>query len=120
MLASHHHLNNLCAIVDANGLQAMGPTDEIISMKSLSEKFRSFGFETLEVDGHCETEIRQGFDKFLQKNTNCPTAIIAKTVKGKGIAFMENNNVWHYTRLDTQTYKSGSDMLTGREAPNEK
>jgi len=106
MLASHQKLDNLMLIVDRNEFQAMGKTDEIISLGDLSAKFSCFGFETLEVDGHDLSEINSNIQKLWLKGYDKPKALIANTVKGKGVSFMEADNRWHYTRLSQKTYSN--------------
>ena len=105
LLASHHKLDNLTVIVDKNKLQALGETEKILSLGDLGDKFRAFGCDVVEVDGHSIPEIVGG----LEKKTSKPRIIIAHTVKGKGLSFAENNPVWH-SRLPTdeqlqQAYK---------------
>jgi transketolase len=104
LFAAHHQLRDLMLIVDANGFQAMGETEGILKLGSLKEKLVSFGFETLEVDGHDETAIDSTILQLQASSAGSPKAIVAKTVKGKGVPFMENNNMWHYTRLDADSY----------------
>jgi transketolase len=104
LFAAHWKLNNLIVIFDCNGFQAMGETKEIMNLGSMSEKLRAFNFETEEIDGHNEKQITITLDKFLGSKTEQPKAIVANTVKGKGISFMEGQNYWHYTRLNTDTY----------------
>ncbi len=104
LFASHHELRDFMLIVDANGFQAMGTTDEVLKLGSLKDKLTSFGFETLEIDGHDEAEIDASICELLNSTINSPKAIVANTVKGKGVPFMENNNIWHYTRLNDETY----------------
>jgi transketolase len=104
LVAAHHRLDNLMLIVDKNGFQAMGMTDDVLALGDLNAKFSSFGFETLEVDGHDETAIDAAIRHLWATSPNKPKAIIARTVKGKGVSFMESINLWHYTRLDPQTY----------------
>jgi transketolase len=105
LFAAHHELNNFMVIVDENGFQAMGRTVEVIKLGSIQAKFESFGFESITIDGHDEAAIDNAIRHLWASNSTAPKAIIAKTVKGKGVPFMENNNIWHYTRLDSQTYK---------------
>lgn len=95
MTSSHYNLNNLCAIVDYNNLQIDGKVSDIKNIDPIKDKFISFGWNAIEIDGHNYAEIFSAFDKFNQKNLNKPTAIIAKTIKGKGVSFMENNVSWH-------------------------
>ena len=93
----------------------MGCTDDVISLGSIAAKFASFGFETLEVDGHDEVAIDSVIRHFQASTSTEPKALIAKTVKGKGVPFMEHNNIWHYTRLDEQTYLQALAMVVGGE-----
>ncbi len=115
LFAAHHQLRNFMVIVDVNGFQAMGCTDDVISLGSIAAKFASFGFETLEVDGHDEVAIDSVIRHFQASTSTEPKALIAKTVKGKGVPFMEHNNIWHYTRLDEQTYLQALAMVVGGE-----
>ncbi len=94
MFASHHHLDNLIAIVDYNQSQALGRTRDILDLKPLAEKWESFGWQVQEIDGHDIYAIKKAL-------LNCqdytkPSCIIAHTIKGKGISFMENNIEFHY------------------------
>ena len=104
LFASHQELSNFLAVVDVNGFQAMGRTDEVINLGSIQSKFISFGFETITVDGHDEVAIDGAINTLWSSKSSSPKALIAKTIKGKGVSFMENNNIWHYTRLNKQTY----------------
>lgn len=104
LFAAHHELKNFMIIVDENGFQAMGRTNEILELGSIQSKLESFGFESITIDGHDETEINNTINQLWESKSNNPKAIIAKTVKGKGVPFMENNNIWHYTRLNKDTY----------------
>jgi len=105
LFASHNKLKNFMVIVDANGYQAMGPTNEIIDLGSIRLKFESFGFEVMEIDGHNELAIDNTINCLLASKSNSPKAIIANTIKGRGVSFMENNNIWHYSRLNAETYQ---------------
>jgi transketolase len=104
LFAAHHGLDNLILIVDENGFQAMGPTSEVLSLGSIRAKFESFGFDAREVDGHDERAIDSALVALSGRTSGRPAALIAKTVKGKGVPFMEHDNAWHYTRLDAKTY----------------
>ena len=94
MSASHYKLDNLCVIVDNNNLQIDGHVDEVMNVYPLREKFESFGFEVFEVDGHNIEELIEVFEK-AKNIKESPVAIIAKTIKGKGVSFMENQVKWH-------------------------
>ena len=110
MFAEHYQLSNLVVIVDANGFQAMGETKDVINMEPIAEKFRSFGFSTIECDGHNLEELSAGLTR-LSSEQGRPKAIIARTIKGKGISFMEGNNIWHYTRLNDEWYEKAMNEL---------
>lgn len=104
LFAAHHKLDNLIVIVDENGFQAMGKTEDVMSLGNLGSKFDSFGFETRNVDGHDEVALDEAITGMLESGTGKPKAIIAKTTKGRGVPFMEHDNIWHYTRLNDKTY----------------
>ena len=104
LVAAHHGLDNLMLIVDQNGFQAMGTTDEVLALGDLQAKFESFGFATLTVDGHDEPAVDAAIRQLWAGSSGRPKALVAVTVKGKGVPFMENQNLWHYTRLSDQTY----------------
>jgi len=93
--ASHFRLSNLVAIIDKNGLQYDGPTKDILNMDGMAEKWESFGWQARIVDGHNLAELLAAFDNLSDK----PTVIVANTVKGKGVSYMENNPAWHHNRL---------------------
>jgi len=92
MFASHHYLDNLTAIIDRNGLQSIKTTEETLRLEPLAEKLNAFGWHVIEVDGHNHEELFDAITLSVDK----PKIIIAKTIKGKGVSFMENNNKWHY------------------------
>lgn len=94
MAAAHYKLDNLVAIVDFNGLQIDGKNEEVMGISPLDEKFRGFGFNVIECDGHDYEELDKAF-KNAEETKGKPTVIIAKTVKGKGVSFMENQAGWH-------------------------
>lgn len=94
MTANKYKLDNLCVIVDNNNLQIDGTIEEVMSSYPIDEKFKSFGFQIINIDGHNIQEIIDAFD--VAKNVKGkPTCIIAKTIKGKGVSFMENKAEWH-------------------------
>ena len=104
LFAAHQKLDNLVVVVDANQFQAMGRTDEVLGLEPLPDKFRAFGFKTLECDGHSVSDLRRGFSLATQ-TTPTPVVIVARTLKGYGVSFMAGDNRWHYTRLTTETYE---------------
>ncbi|WP_284076384.1 transketolase [Herbaspirillum aquaticum] len=112
MFAAHHQLNDLTVLIDANGFQAMGRTDDVIDLGSIESKFASFGFETMSVDGHDEQQIHAALDTLGKSSSTAPKALVARTVKGRGVSFMEHDNRWHYTRLDADSYARAIDQLS--------
>jgi transketolase len=114
--AAHFELSNLCVIVDANGFQAMGSTREVMRLGRLRDKFAAFGFAAVEADGHDETALDVSLTSLKRLAGSQPRALIAHTVKGKGVSFMEGDNRWHYTRLSPQSYAAAMRELLEREA----
>lgn len=111
MAASHYKLDNLTAILDLNGLQSDGKVEKVMSLGNIKEKFRSFGWETSAIDGHDFEEILNAFE-FAHSIKGKPTIIIAKTIKGKGVSFMENDPSWHSKGLTDKEYKQALEELT--------
>ena len=104
MTSSKYKLDNLCVIVDNNNLQIDGTVEEVMSPYPIDEKFKSFGFEIIKIDGHDIEEIIKAFE--VAKNIKGkPTCIIAKTTKGKGISYMENQACWHGKAPNEEQYK---------------
>jgi len=105
MFAAHRNLDNLVVIIDNNGLQIDGPVGEVMSPYPIPEKLRAFGFECVEIDGHNFDQIDAAFT--LAKGVKGkPFAIVMKTVKGKGVSFMENQVGWHGTAPNTEQYET--------------
>ena len=103
MFSSHHRLDNLIGIIDYNKLQALGGTNEVLNLEPLKEKWNSFGWSVREINGHNFSEIEKTLIQVpFQKNK--PSIIIAHTIKGKGISFMENKLEWHYKSPNRQEY----------------
>ena len=113
MTSSQYELDNICAIIDCNGLQLTGKTGEIKSLnyESIEQKFRSFGFNTIVIDGNNIESIMQAFS-IAERTKGMPSVIIAKTIKGKGVSFMENNNEWHGKSLSDEDYKKALEELS--------
>ena len=105
MSAAHFKLDRLIVIVDNNRLQYDGTTAEVMNLISLKEKFSAFGFETYEVDGHDVSELCSALQSAVGDRNQKPKAIIADTVKGKGVSFMENQVGWHHGVLSAKLYQ---------------
>ena len=103
MLASHYKLDNLCVIVDWNGLQIDGSVEEVMNPTPHDKKLEAFGFHVISIDGHDFDAIKAAFDE-AKTVKGKPTAIIAKTVKGKGVSFMENKVNWHGSAPNDEQY----------------
>ncbi len=110
MFAGFRKLDNLVVIVDNNGLQIDGKIEEVCSPYPIADKFKAFNFHTVEIDGHNFDEIRAAFDD-ARNTKGMPTAIIAKTVKGKGVSFMENQASWHGTAPNDEQYAQAMEDL---------
>lgn len=112
MAASHFKLDNLYTFIDRNNFQQTGSNNEIMSLENLKSKLISFGWNTIEIDGHNINEISNALNL---NDKNRPTAIIANTVKGKGFSFSENNNSWHHAVLTKSTYEKALTELENYE-----
>lgn len=110
MFAGFHKLDNLCVIVDNNNLQIDGSVEEICSPYPIDKKFEGFNFHTISIDGHNFEQIRAAFEE-AKTVKGMPTVIIAKTVKGKGVSFMENNYKWHGTAPNDEKYVAAMEEL---------
>lgn len=110
MFAGHRKLDNFVAIVDNNGLQIDGPVDEVCSPYPIDKKFEAFGFHVIPVDGHDYDALRNAFNEAKQTKGQ-PTAIIAKTLKGKGVSFMEGQASWHGTAPNDEQYAEAMEEL---------
>lgn len=104
LIAAHQKLKNFVLIVDANSFQAMGTCKDVLNIEPLADKLQAFNFETLTCDGHSEKDLFASLTKLIQSPSEKPKALIARTIKGKGVSFMENDNSWHYSRLNADTY----------------
>jgi transketolase len=112
LFAAHHKLDNLCLIIDDNKFQAMGLTDEVLKLGSLQKKLSAFGFECEDVDGHDEIALDSCLKKLMSHQNGLPKAIIADTVKGKGVSFMEHDNTWHYKRITEELFEQALKELS--------
>lgn len=112
MASNKYKLDNLCVIVDNNNLQIDGTIEEVMSSYPIDEKFKSFGFQVINIDGHNIQEIIDAFD--VAKNVkDKPTCIIAKTIKGKGVSYMENDVKWHGIAPNEEQYQLAMKELGG-------
>ena len=103
MFAGFRKLDNLVVIVDNNGLQIDGPVDEVCSPYPIADKFKAFNFNVVEIDGHDFDQIRSAFNN-AKETKGMPTCIILKTIKGKGVSFMENKADWHGKAPNDEEY----------------
>lgn len=110
MFAGHRKLDNLVVIVDNNGLQIDGSIDDVCSPNPIDQKFAAFNFEVIHADAHDFDSLRSAFEK-AKKTKGKPTAIIAKSVKGKGVSYMENQASWHGTAPNDEQYAVAMEEL---------
>ncbi len=114
MFASHYNLDNLTVIIDHNHLQADGTIEEVMNTAPLFDKMKAFGFDVQQIEGHSVSEI---FDALSKTSEEAPVAIIAETVKGKGVTFIENKAKWHHGSLNETRFKKALKEL-GEEENN--
>ena len=114
MFAAHHNLDNLCYIVDYNGLQIDGKVSEVAGLEPLDKKFESFGFEVIKICGHCFNQIEEAFEKATSVKGK-PTVIIAETVKGKGVSYMEDQVGWHGKAPNQEQYELALHELSEKQ-----
>jgi len=110
MFSAHYKLDNLCVVVDDNGLQIDGPVAEVMNSASIVEKAKAFGLEVFEMDGHDFESIEKAFEA-AKKVVGKPALIVAKTVKGKGVSYMENQVGWHGTAPGDEDYEKAMNEL---------
>ncbi len=115
MAAAKYKLNNLCAIVDVNGLQIDGKTADVMPTEPLDKKFEAFGWNVLKADGHDFDSLIAALDA-AKTETDCPTVILAKTTKGKGVSFMEDNAGWHGKAPNAEQYEQAKAELEAKVA----
>jgi len=114
LFASHHKLDNLVAIVDHNKLQSIHSTDETLSLDPFADKWKAFGWDVFEVDGHNNIELKAALQE-NRKSSEKPLCIIAHTTKGKGVSFMENSVLWHYRSPQGEEYEAAKNELLSSE-----
>lgn len=110
MFAGHHKLNNLISIIDSNNLQSLETVETTLSIQPLREKFEAFQWNVIETNGHDHDSLAQAFNCAM-KETNKPTCVIAETIKGKGVSFMENSVEWHYKSPNELQLRQALDEL---------
>ena len=110
MSAAHFKLDNLVMVVDKNGLQYDGPTSKIMDIDNLQKKFEAFNCKTAVVNGH---DVKALLEAFADTSKECPQAVIAETVKGKGVSFMENVREWHHASLSQKQYEQALEEIRG-------
>ena len=115
MFSAHYKLDNLCLIIDSNGLQIDGPVDSVMNVSPIDKKFEAFGFHTVVADGHDFEALEKAFDE-AKAVQGKPTAIVVKTVKGKGVSFMENQVGWHGKAPNEEQYKQAMADLAALDA----
>jgi transketolase len=114
--ASHYKLSNLIAIIDCNGFQVDGATKDVMNMEPLAEKYRAFGFDCEECDGNSMEQVCHALFRFCNENNDKPKVLIGRTIRGKGVSFMEGNKDFHYTRLDESLHERALDEMFGGDS----
>jgi transketolase len=112
MFAAHHKISNLYVIIDLNGQQALGYTQDVLDTAPLAEKWKAFGWQVKNVDGHSVEEIKSAIQSCEQESTR-PHALIARTTFGKGVSFMENKIKWHYWPMSMDEYRLALENIEG-------
>jgi len=112
LFAAHHKLNNLVVVVDYNKHQAFGRTNDVLNLERLDEKWESFNWNVIELDGHHLTKLEYYLDSDFEWEFLKPICIIANTIKGKGVSFMEDKTEWHYKNLTKELYEKSIRQIT--------
>jgi transketolase len=116
LFAAHHRLSNLVAVVDYNKIQSLAPVADTLALEPFADKWRSFGWAVQEVDGHNHTEMQALFAA-VPFEKDRPSCVLAHTVKGKGVSFMENSVLWHYRTARGAEYEAAKRELEGYSSP---
>ena len=117
LFAAHHQLGNLVAVVDDNGQQALGYTDDVLALRPLATRWRGFGWDAVDVDGHDIPELVAAMDR-ARLATSCPHMLVARTVFGSGVSFMERQIKWHYLPMNDEEFALAMEEVTGACAPH--
>ncbi len=113
LFAAHHRLDNLCLIIDYNKIQSLGNTNEVLNLEPLHAKLEAFNWQVVEIDGHDHPQILQALNNAGKEAK--PTVIIAHTVKGNGVSFMENRLEWHYKSPNAEQYRQAIEEIKNRK-----
>jgi len=113
LFAQHHKLDNLISVIDRNKLQSINSTEETLKLEPLLDKWKAFGWSVVKIDGHNHQEL---YKNLIHFDEGKPLCIIAETIKGKGISFMENNNLWHYRSPQGEEYEAAISELENKNA----
>ena len=115
LFASHHKLNNLTVIIDRNRLQSIYSTEDTLALEPLGDKWKSFGWDVIDINGHDHNELFQSCNNDKSSKTK-PLCVIANTIKGKGVSFMENKTLWHYRSPQNEEYRLAMEELEKKDA----
>ena len=115
MFAHHYKLDNLCVIIDNNGLQIDGRVEDVMSPYPIPEKLRAFGFQVFEINGHDFEQMESAFNQ-ARETKGVPSAIVMKTVKGKGVSYMENQAGWHGKAPNDEEFETAMNELSAQLA----
>lgn len=111
LLAHHHGLDNLTAIIDRNGLQSLTTTEETLALEPFAEKWRAFGWDVHEIDGHDHEALLRALDRVPGDSGGRPRIVICRTTKGKGVSYMEGKVLWHYRTPDAEQVRQAIEEL---------
>jgi transketolase len=112
LTAAHHKLDTVCAIVDNNHVQLDGKTGDIKCLEPVADKWRAFGWNVIEINGHNPDEIYKAYQDAIKERRR-PTVIVAETIKGKGVSFMENQSAWHGTAPNQEQLHTAINEING-------
>lgn len=112
LFAAHHNLGNIAVLIDRNGIQSLGSTEETLHLEPFADKWRAFGWRVRVVDGHNHSDLYCALSDF-EKSDDVPMVIICKTVKGKGVSFMENTVLWHYRSPTSEDIQRALEEMGG-------
>jgi len=116
MFAAHHYLNNLVAIVDYNKIQSLDKVENTLRLEPFAQKWEAFGWKAYSIDGHNHQELKKTFEQIKTNEEKKPSVIIANTIKGKGVSFMENKVLWHYRSPQNEEFENAIKELKRKNA----